>query len=93
MSIYDELYKYLKKIYPNVKQYYEARLEDSVAGFDNYGHLMCEYHPVPDYKTMANIPFDIRSREGNDIYIDGYIFYDFRKVKKYINKKIKNLKG
>lgn len=53
---------------------------------------MCEYHPVPDYKTMANIPFDIRSMGGNDIYIDGHIFYDFRKVKKYINKIIRSKK-
>lgn len=93
MNIYKKTFNFLKKIYPNVKQDYEVRLEESVVDFDNYGYPICEYHPVPDYETMANIPFDIRSIGGNDIYIDGYIFYDFRKVKRYINKIIKGNKN
>lgn len=88
MNIFEKTFNFLKRKYPDVKQYYEARLEKSITG-DRYGRLMFEYHPVPDYKTMANVPFDIRSMGGNDIYIDGRIFYDFRKVKRYINKVIR----
>ena len=51
-----------------------------------------EYHPVLEYETLVNTPFDIRSMGGDNIYIDGYIFYDFRKVKRHINKNNKRRK-
>ena len=88
MNIYIKTFNFLKKIYPDVKQDYEVRLEESVVEFDSCGYPICEYHPVPDYETMANIPFDIRSIGGNDIYIDGYIFYDYINIYKKFNRSI-----
>lgn len=81
MGIYNKLYKYLKKIYTNVQHNYEARVieYDVITG-------KCKFIA---YFFLSNIPFDIIYQGGECVYIDGHVLSDFRKIKKYINKKNK----
>lgn len=77
MNIYKKTINFLKKIYPHVKGDFKVEVgvtEDK------------EKYWFTAYFFLSNIPFDIRYKGGEWVYIDEHIFYDFRKIKKYINK-------
>lgn len=79
LNIYDGIYNFLKNIYPDIKYDYEIRI--------------IEGHEIPEYNTLSNIPFDIRYIGGEDVYIDGYVLSDFEEIKRYINKKLQEIKN